>query len=80
MMMNTCLYLVVCPFISSSVYSVVHLMNECRITCMTKVCCAFIEQNLLAATSTASAKALIGPVVCYAGVCALTESVCQTVC
>ena len=32
---------------------------------------AYIEQNLLEATSTASACALIGPAACYAGVHAL---------
>ena len=61
------LYLVACPFISSSTYSIVQLMNESRITCMTKVCCAYIVQNLLAATSTASAKEMTGSAACYAG-------------
>ena len=56
------LYLVACPFISFSMYSTVQLINEWRITCMTKVHCTFIEPNLLVATSTASEKALIGPV------------------
>ena len=37
----------------------------------------FIEKNLLAATSTASAKVLIGPAACYAGAHALAESVHQ---
>ena len=36
-----------------------------------EVCTAYIVQNLLAATSTASVKALIGPAVGYAGVHAL---------
>ena len=36
-------------------------------------------QNLLAATSTASARVLIGPAACSTGVHALAESVCQTV-
>ena len=39
--------------------------------------CAYIAQDLLAATSTASVKALIGPAVCYAGVHALAESMCK---
>ena len=58
-------------------HSVVQLTNECRITCMTKVHRAFIEQILLAATTAASAKALISPAACYAGVHALAESVHQ---
>ena len=62
------------PFISSVV---VQLVNGCRMTCIRKVCCAYIEQNQLAATSTASAKVLIGPVACYTEVCALAESVHQ---
>ena len=41
--------------------------------------CAYIVQNLLAATSTASAKVLIGPAACYTGVHALAESVTKTV-
>ena len=61
--------LVAGTFISSSVLTVVvWLVNECRMTCIVKVCCAYKDQNLLAATSTASAKALIGPAVCYTGV------------
>ena len=58
-------------------YRVVQLVNQCRITCITKEHCAYIEQNLLAATSTALVKALIGPAVCYARVCTLAESVYQ---
>ena len=42
-----------------------------------EVCCAYIVQDLLAATSTASVKALIGQAACYAGVCTLAESVHQ---
>ena len=64
-------------FISSSYYSVVQLMNRCRMACIAKVCCAYIEQYLLAATSTASGKALIGPAECYTGVHTLAESVHQ---
>ena len=71
------LYLVACPFISSLMYSVVWLMNKCKITCIPKVHSAFIEQNLLAATSTALVKVLIGPAVCYAGVCTSADSVHQ---
>ena len=41
------------------------------------MCCVYIVQNLLAATSTASARALIGPAVCYAWVGTLAESVHQ---
>ena len=41
------------------------------------MCCAYIVQNLLVATSTASVRALIGQAVCYAGVHALAESVGQ---
>ena len=37
----------------------------------------YIVQNLLAATSTASARVVIGPAVCYTGVSTLAESVCQ---
>ena len=51
-------------------YSVVQLMNECRI-------CAFIEQNLLVAMSTASSKVLIGPAACYTGIHTLAGSVYQ---
>ena len=43
-------------------------------------CCAYIAQDLLAATSTASAKVLSGPAEHYAGVQTLAESVHQTVC
>ena len=42
-----------------------------------EVCCAYIMQNLLAATSTASAKVLIGPAACYTGIHTLAESVQQ---
>ena len=35
-------------------------------------------QNLLAATNTASVRALIGPAACYAGVCTLAESMYQS--
>ena len=42
-----------------------------------EVCCAYIVQDLLAATSTASVKVLIGPAVSYAGVSTLAESVHQ---
>ena len=41
------------------------------------MCCAYIVQNLLAATSTASLSTLIGSAACYAGVHALAESVSQ---
>ena len=41
------------------------------------MCCAYIVQDLLVATSTASAKVLIGQAACYAGVCTLAESVHQ---
>ena len=75
--MNSILYLVACPFINFSMHSVVQLMKECRISCMTRVCCAYIVQNLLVATSTASVKVLIGPAACYAWIHALAESVCH---
>ena len=42
-----------------------------------EVCFAYIAQDLLAATSTASVKVLTGPAVFYAGVHALPESVHQ---
>ena len=38
---------------------------------------AFIVQNLLAATSTASMRVLIDPAACYTKVHTLAESVCQ---
>ena len=60
-----------------SVTVVVHYVNKCRMTCITKVYCAYIEQNPLATTRTASVKAMIGPAVCYAGVHTLPESVHQ---
>ena len=50
---------------------VVPVMNKCRMHEWYEVCGAYIVQNLLAATSTASAKALLGPAAGYAGVHAL---------
>ena len=44
---------------------------------MAGVCCAYIEQNLLAATSTASAQALMGPAACYTEIMLWAESVGQ---
>ena len=41
------------------------------------MCFAYIVQYLLAVTSTASVKVLIGLAVCYTEVCTSAESVCQ---
>ena len=50
---------------------VVQSSNRCRVRCTSDVCVLFIMLDLLAATSKASAKALIGPAAGYAGVQAL---------
>ena len=47
------------------------MMNKCRIREWYEVHGAYIVQNLLAPTSTASGKVLIGPAVGYTGVHAL---------
>ena len=47
------------------------MMNKCRMHEWYEVHSAYIVQNLLAATSTASAKVLIGPAEGYAEVCVL---------
>ena len=47
------------------------MMNKCRMHEWYEVHGAHIVQNLLAANSTTSAKALIGPAVGYTGVCIL---------
>ena len=47
------------------------MMNKCRMHEWYEVCSAYLVQNLLAATNTASVKMLIGPAVGYAGVCIL---------
>ena len=70
-------FAIVCPFLALLMSCVVCTVNRCRMVWMRWVCCAYIVQNLLAATCTASVKALIGPAACYAGVCTLAESVHQ---
>ena len=44
------------------------MIKKCRMLAWYEVCGAYIVQNLLAATSTASVKVLIGSAVGYAGV------------
>ena len=44
------------------------MMNKCRMNTWYEVHGAYVVQNLLAATSTASAKVLIGPAAVYTGV------------
>ena len=44
------------------------MMKKCRMYEWYEVCRTYIVQNILAATSTASAKVLIGPAAGFAGV------------
>ena len=69
--MKTVLYLGNIVFINSSMYRCGVCDEQVQNPGIHAMCGAYIVQNLLAATSTASMKALIAPVVVYAGVCAL---------